>query len=100
MEVPDGVNVEDTLKVESPAGGRLKIPLTDRPGMVAEDTMADAGRKVLAHYFAKMLSKEDGARKGDDTEAVHDMRVATRRMRSALKLFGPYYPRRTLKPFN
>ena len=61
------------------------------PGVEPTDTMAEAGRKVLAFHFQKMLKEEDGAREGDDIEAVHKMRVATRRMRAALKMFAPYY---------
>ncbi len=33
----------------------------------------------------------------DDIERVHDMRVATRRLRAALEIFGPCFPRRELK---
>jgi CHAD domain-containing protein len=56
-----------------------------------QDTMAEAGRKVLLADFIKMLKHEAGARTGDDLEDVHDMRVATRRMRSALRLFESYF---------
>ena len=33
----------------------------------------------------------------DDIERVHDMRVATRRLRAALEIFGPCFPRQELK---
>src|SRR5688572_21869623 len=56
-----------------------------------QDTMAEAGRKVLLADFIKMLKHEAGARTGEDIEDVHDMRVATRRMRSALRLFESYF---------
>ncbi|MFN8498214.1 MAG: CHAD domain-containing protein [Anaerolineae bacterium] len=67
------------------------------PGVEPDDTMAEAGRKVLAFHFQKMLKEEEGARKGDDIEAVHKMRVATRRMRAALKMFAPYYKPRVVR---
>lgn len=70
---------------------------TEKPGIRPEDPMAVAGRKVLAHYFARMLSEEKGVRSGEGTDPVHDMRVATRRLRSALKLFRPYFKKRTVK---
>jgi CHAD domain-containing protein len=35
-----------------------------------------------------MLAKEEGTRRGDDAEDLHDMRVATRRMRAAWRVFG------------
>jgi CHAD domain-containing protein len=61
--------------------------------------MSEAGRKVLAFHFARMLEHEPGTRAGEDIEELHDMRVATRRMRSALRVFGPYYRSRAIRPF-
>ncbi len=49
--------------------------------------MGVAAAKVLRVQFERMLSHEPGARKGEDPEEVHQMRVATRRMRAALLLF-------------
>lgn len=59
--------------------------------VLPEDTMAEAGRKVLLDQFVKMLHHESGSRSGEDIEDVHDMRVTTRRMRSALGLLEDYY---------
>jgi len=63
------------------------------------DTMAEAGRKVLRGDFIKMLENEAGSRIGEDIEHVHDMRVATRRMRSTFRLLGDYYKGGTIQPF-
>lgn len=63
-----------------------------------EDTMAEAGRKVLLKDFVIMLSHESGSRTGEDIEHVHDMRVATRRMRSAFRLLEPYYKSKPVLP--
>src|SRR5262245_1416736 len=63
----------------------------EAPGLRADDSMSEAGRKVMAYYFARMLSHEEAVRQGDNDEAVHDMRVATRRLRSALQMFEPYF---------
>lgn len=41
-----------------------------------------------------MLSFTDVALKGDDIEGVHDMRVASRRLRASLELFRDVFPRR------
>lgn len=57
----------------------------------AEETMAEAGRKILLADFIKMLENETGSREGGDIEHVHDMRVATRRMRSALRLLNEFF---------
>lgn len=67
------------------------------PGVAPGDDMSEAGRKILAFHLARMLKEEVGVRKGDDIEAVHDMRVATRRMRSVLRIFSPYYERRSVR---
>jgi CHAD domain-containing protein len=58
-----------------------------RPGITAADTMAAAAVKTLRFHFARMLAHEDGTRLGEDPEDLHDMRVATRRMRAALRVF-------------
>lgn len=54
------------------------------------DSMAAAARKLIAHNYAAMLNNEDSARLGEDPKAIHDMRVATRRMRAAFRVFDPY----------
>src|SRR5207247_8965442 len=60
------------------------------PGLLPTDSMVVAGKKVLRAHFAAMLANEEGTRAGEDPEALHDMRVATRRMRAALRVLGPY----------
>jgi CHAD domain-containing protein len=64
-----------------------------------DDSMAEAGRKVILADFIKMLAHEAGSRAGEDIEEVHDMRVATRRMRSAFQLLGPYFKTRPIRPY-
>src|SRR5947207_2571493 len=65
-------------------------------GVLAEDTIAEAGRKVLRFHLARMLAKEAGTRTGSDPEDLHSMRVATRRMRAAWRVFGDgFRPGRT-----
>ncbi|MEO8285884.1 MAG: CHAD domain-containing protein [Chloroflexota bacterium] len=59
-------------------------------GISPDDSMDTAGRKIIGAYFDDMLSNEEGTAEGDNVEAVHDMRVATRRMRSALQVLEPY----------
>jgi len=65
---------------------RLRVGRT--PGVVAGDSLAEAGRKVLRFHFARMLEREAGTRDGQDLEELHSMRVATRRMRAAWRVFG------------
>lgn len=49
---------------------------------------------ILRCHFAAMLAHEPGVRLGEDPEELHDMRVATRRLRAALKLYVEVLPRR------
>ncbi|MCX7668622.1 MAG: CHAD domain-containing protein, partial [Anaerolineae bacterium] len=82
-----------------PSGVRIgPFVLAAPTPITATDPMAEAGRKVLAVHFGRMLANEEGTRLGEDPEALHDMRVATRRMRAALALFAPYYKPKALKP--
>ena len=69
-----------------------------RPGIEATDTMAEAAFKTLRFHLDRMLEHEAGTRVGDDPEDLHDMRVATRRMRAALRVFAPYLDARTMRP--
>ncbi len=69
-----------------------------RPPIERDDTMALAAVKVLRLHFNKMLAHEKGTRLGDDPEELHDMRVATRRMRMALRIFAPYLDTQEVHP--
>jgi CHAD domain-containing protein len=51
---------------------------------------------VLRRQFTAMLAKEPGTRLGDDVEELHEMRVATRRLRAALSLFADVLPETAL----
>ena len=59
------------------------IQVDDAPGIAAGDSMAEAARKTLHFHMLRMMANETGTREGIDIEALHDMRVATRRMRTA-----------------
>ncbi len=74
-------------------------PIGKTPGILPDDLIGEAGRKVLYFHFWRMLNQEAGTRAGTDTEALHDMRVAIRRMRSAIDLFGRYFKRDALTAF-
>jgi triphosphatase len=49
---------------------------------------------ILRRHFATMLAHEPGVRLGEDPEDLHDMRVATRRLRATLKLYSDVLPKR------
>jgi CHAD domain-containing protein len=66
------------------------------PGVLPEDHVAEAGRKVMRFHLARMLAREAGTRAGIDPEELHAMRVATRRQRAAWRVFGASFrPGRT-----
>jgi CHAD domain-containing protein len=79
---------------------RTALNLLDAPGVQPTDPMSEAGRKVLLFHFERMLLNEPGVRVGEDIEAVHDMRVATRRMRSGIRLFEPFFKPGRLSAYN
>jgi CHAD domain-containing protein len=68
------------------------------PGVLPGDSMAEAGRKVMLYHFAEMLSHEEATMLGENIEALHDMRVATRRMRAAFEVFSEAFEPAILKP--
>lgn len=49
---------------------------------------------ILRRHFVVMLAHEPGVRLGEDPEELHDMRVAIRRLRAALKLYADALPKR------
>jgi triphosphatase len=65
-----------------------------------DDTIGQVGLAVLRRHFAALLASEPGTRLGDDIEDLHNMRVATRRLRAAVALFGDALPAdaRRLRP--
>jgi CHAD domain-containing protein len=54
---------------------------------VAEDTLPEAALKVLCFHNARLQAREAEVRDGGDAEDLHAMRVATRRMRAAWRVF-------------
>jgi triphosphatase len=50
-------------------------------------TAGELAFRVLREQFAFFLAHEPGTRIGEDPEELHDMRVAARRMRAAMKIF-------------
>jgi len=67
------------------------------PGVRADDAMTEAGCKVLRLHFQHLARNEPGTRKGRNIEALHQMRTTTRRLRAAIRLFGPYLPARNVR---
>ena len=61
-------------------------------GITEDSTMGELAFAVLRRQLAVLRAKEPGTRLGEDPEELHDMRVATRRLRAALALFADVLP--------
>lgn len=64
------------------------------PALTRSSTMRDLAIRILRRQWQALISQEAGVRESDDVDAVHDMRVATRRLRAALRLYDEVYPPR------
>ena len=98
-----GIGSESPADVpaEPPAAAAAASPAKPGPrtlGISAEDSLPEAAGKVLQFHFARMQRREAGTRSGNDAEDLHDMRVATRRMRAAWRVFdGAFKTSKTKK---
>jgi triphosphatase len=81
-----GLSVAGLSSEVDPDFGPTKIDATLSCGEVAF--------AILRRHFGAMLAHEPGVRLGEDPEELHDMRVATRRLRAALKLYSDFLPKR------
>lgn len=61
-------------------------PVPGEFSITAEDSIYEAGRKILGRQRYKMWANTEGTVSDLDPEYLHDLRVATRRARFALKL--------------
>jgi triphosphatase len=66
--------------------------------MLPTDSFAAAGRKVMWVQVDRMLQREEAVRDPEQTDALKRYRVATRRLRAALRVFREAYPGREVKP--
>src|SRR5438034_10108173 len=75
----------------------LRVP--QRVGLVLspDDGAAVAARVVVRFHLRAFVRVEPAARAGE-VEPVHQLRVATRRLRAALRLFAPLLPTRLAAP--
>jgi CHAD domain-containing protein len=75
------------------AGLRIpELPDLGPTTLAPEPSIGALAYSVLRRHVASMLAREAGTRLGEDIEQLHDMRVATRRLRAALSLFAGVLP--------
>jgi CHAD domain-containing protein len=64
------------------------------PELSAEDGYAEAAAKVVSVRAGELSEHARGVLDTGDIERVHDMRVATRRLRAALEVFEPCFSKK------
>jgi CHAD domain-containing protein len=73
----------------------LEPPKTVELGATHIDASMSVGEAQLAiyrRYFARIVECEPETRLGENVEALHDMRVASRRLDAAVRMFGEHAP--------
>ena len=64
------------------------------PGLEAETRFGDAAAVSVEVRAAEVFEHVDGVLDTGDIERVHDMRVATRRLRAVLEVFARCFPKK------
>ena len=64
------------------------------PTIQAGDSVGDAARKIVAAQLARLRTADPGTRLGREPEPLHEMRVAVRRLRAAVRTFADGFPSR------
>lgn len=73
---------------QAPATPCRTVPIP----LAATDTPVEAFRRIALACLDHMQRNQAGASTSDDPEYIHQMRVAVRRLRAALRLFAPLLP--------
>jgi CHAD domain-containing protein len=65
-------------------------------GLAADprEPFARAAARIVRLRADELIAEADGVLDTSDIERVHDMRVATRRLRAVLEIFEPAFPKR------
>ena len=67
------------------------------PELHADTPFREAAARAVEVRAEEVFAQSEGVLDLDDIERVHDMRVATRRLRAVLEIFAPCFPRRQLR---
>ena len=96
------LSIEDRSKAErgyALARDERPAPAKARPAVLARDmSVNDAFKAVMWANLAHLQANERGMMKGQDPEFLHQMRVALRRLRSAVGVFTPPLPVTVMAP--
>ena len=72
---------------------------TEIKGVAPNKTLEVCARQIVVAYFREMMSYKTGASDGTDIEFVHDMRVASRRLRAAMDNFAECFEKESFKKY-
>ena len=78
---------------------KLLLALREQP-LGTRDPAINLAHRCLLERFEEMLAEQQRAWEGVDPEGVHQMRVATRRIRAAFRAFKGVLPADSIKEFN
>ncbi len=72
---------------------------TEIKGVAPDKTLEVCARQIVVGYFREMMSHKTGASDGTNIEFVHDMRVASRRLRAAMDNFAECFDKESFKKY-
>ena len=67
----------------------LAIP---EPPVLVQDTVESAAGKIVAKHLGRLRAHDPGTRLGENPEALHNLRVAVRRLRAVIRALAPGFP--------
>ncbi|HEU4321684.1 MAG TPA: CHAD domain-containing protein [Roseiflexaceae bacterium] len=99
----DSVTTIEPLADIAPDDTRARVAAAFAMGtparLLGDELLPEAARRMLRRQFERMLAREDDVRSGEDPEDVHQMRVATRRLRASLQIVQPIYNEKAIVRF-
>ena len=96
--VVDNQSPRQAKPVRPPAVRRAPKPVkAELPALVPEATVAAACHAVMNSCFTQLIDNRMPVLKSEDPEAIHQARVALRRMRAAIAIFRDVVPGEALK---
>lgn len=66
-------------------------------GIAPDKTLETCAKLIIVSYFREMMSHKEGAIDGTDIKFVHDIRVASRRLRAAMDNFAACFEKEPFK---
>ena len=86
--------------IETPSLITIDLPSRLPDQLSGDEPFGEGARRVLRRIFEKMLAREEGVRTSDeDPEDVHQMRVATRKLRAALQIVEPVFEPQLIRQY-